>query len=240
MKIVAIFLSLLLLAGFYDCKKTSQNSGEPEWKLIFQDDFSETSVDRNHWGLYDSPGNSNFGLRRPDAINVSDGNLVITAQMLNGNLVSGGMSHNIYQTYGKYEFRVRTENDPSEATSGVILTWPKNYTGPIDGENDMYETGTEIGRPFFHTFIHYGYTNNTQYSTTHAVDATQWHTVGMEWTSKSIKIYRDNALVWTITDEKAIPDVPHCLCVQLDSWKSTMTGVVRMYVDWVKVYSIAE
>jgi hypothetical protein len=58
----------------------------------------------------------------------------------------------------------------------------------------------------------------------------------MEWTSGSIKMYRDSVLVWTMTDKEAIPKVSHHLCIQLDAFKPTMTGVVHMYVDWVKIY----
>ncbi|HWB28770.1 MAG TPA: hypothetical protein VG738_25025 [Chitinophagaceae bacterium] len=49
-------------------------------------------------------------------------------------------------------------------------------------------------------------------------------------------MYRDDVLVWTLTDTTAIPDVPHHLCVQLDAFKTTIGAPVHMYVDWVKFY----
>jgi len=99
----------------------------------------------------------------------------------------------------------------------------------------IYETGTSAARDNFHTYIHYG-ENNSQYHFLHEADATEWHIMAMEWTYNAIKIYRDGKLVYTLSGTNAIPDVPHHLCIQLDAFKTEMTGVVKMYVDWVKIY----
>jgi len=206
------------------------------WKLVFQDDFSGSSVNIDNWGIYNSPGHAGNGLRRPEAFSVADGLLTVTAQMVDGNIVSGGMAHKMNYKYGKFEFRVRNEQDPSEAVSGVVLTWPQSERWPMDGENDMYETGTSATRSSFNTFIHYGTTAGTQKQFTHYADATKWHTIAMEWEANSLRMYDDSTLVWTLTDLEAIPDVPHHLCIQLDAFKQSMTGTVKMYVDWVKIY----
>ncbi|MGV8878106.1 MAG: glycoside hydrolase family 16 protein [Sphingobacteriaceae bacterium] len=210
------------------------------WKLIFHDDFSGSSVDTTNWTCYDSPGHAGNGLRRPQAFSVHDGQLVITAKMINGKIVSGGMAHKLNYKYGKFEFRVRTEEDPSMAMSGVILTWPQSEKWPIDGENDIYETGTSVSRNPFHTFIHYGTSASTQYHFAHEADATQWHIVAMEWEEKELRIFRDGMLVWTLTDAKAIPGMMHHICIQLDAFKEQLSGTVKMRVDWVKIYQKAE
>ena len=230
--ITFFFISVLLL----NCRKSEKKPDS--WVLVFQDDFNSQEVDQANWSIYNSPGNAGNGLRRPEAFTVANGYLTLTAGMNNGSLVSGGMAQIINQIYGKYEFRVRTEPDSNEATSGVVLTWPQSERWPVDGENDMYETGQEASRSSFNTNIHYGTSPSTQYSFHHQVDATQWHTVAMEWTSGSIKIYRDSILVWTLIEKAAIPKVPHHLCIQLDAFKSTMTGIVHMDVDWVKIYRL--
>ena len=217
-------------------KKEIEITSDSTWKLVFQDDFSGSSVNTTNWTFYDGRGHVGNGLRKPEAFSVSEGLLVITAQMVNGDLVSGGMAHKVNYKYGKFEFRVRTEQDPSQATSGVILTWPQSEKWPVDGENDMYETGTGTSRNPFNTFIHYGTTGSTQYHFLQNADATQWHTIAMEWEEKELRMYRDSNLVWTLTDINAIPDVPHHLCIQLDAFKKSMTGTVKMYVDWVKIY----
>jgi beta-glucanase (GH16 family) len=169
---------------------------------------------------------------------VENGNLVITAQMINGVLQSGGMSHRFSQTYGRFAFRVRTDKDPSEATSGVVLTWPTAGGWPATGENDIYETGTTGNRNPFHSFVHYGATNE-QESVLHYADGSQWHDMAMEWDAKTIKIYRDGELVWTLSNAAAIPDVAHHMALQLDAAKPTMGGPVKMYVDYVRVYKRA-
>lgn len=207
-----------------------------EWELDFQDDFNGTEVNESDWAMYDSPGNEGNGLRRPEAFSVADGILTVTAQMINGQLVSGGMAHKQNLTYGKFEARVRADEDTSFpiATSAVLLTWPQSENWPIDGENNIYETTTN-NRRSFHTFIHYGADNRT-FHKEHMFDAREWLTVAMEWDPNWIKIYVNGNLQWTLTEKVAIPDVPHHLCIQLDAFEETMTGVTRMQVDWVKIY----
>ena len=209
---------------------------EPEWELDFEENFDGSTVSTDSWYMYNSPGHVGNGLRRPEAFTVADGLLTVTAQMKDGQLVSGGMAHAKNYRYGKFEVRVRADDDPSKVTSAVLLTWPQSERWPVDGENDFYETTTNR-RESFHTYIHYGQ-DNRQYHKEHRFDAKEWHVVAMEWTARFIKIYVDGELQWTLTDEKAIPDVPHHLCIQLDAFAKTMTGSTRMQVDWVKIYRL--
>ncbi|MDR1585285.1 MAG: family 16 glycosylhydrolase [Prevotellaceae bacterium] len=227
-KTILLFLPFWIMCfGLY-----AQNSDT--WELIFQDDFNGTAVNQSQWGMYYSAGHAGNGLRRPEAYTVSDGILTVTAQMIDGQLVSGGMAHQLNVTYGKFEVRVRADDDSSKATSAVLLTWPQSERWPIDGENDFYETTTNR-RESFHTYIHYGADNN-QYHKDHKFNVKEWRVVTMEWEAEWIKIYVDGELQWTLTDKNAIPDVPHHLCIQLDAFKKTMTGSTRMQVDWVKIY----
>lgn len=205
-----------------------------EWELVFQEDFNGTEVNTKDWSMYDGVGHASNGLRTPRAFSVKDGNLVITAKMVNGILESGGMAHRKNYQYGKFEFRVRTEADLSKVMSGVVLTWPQSEKFPIDGENDIYETGTSSRNPF-HTYIHYG-ADNSQKHFAHNADATEWHTMSMEWFADKMDIYLDGNKVWTLTDTKVIPHNPHHICLQLDAFGKSIDGVVNMYVDWVKIY----
>lgn len=207
------------------------------WRLFFSDHFEGPEVDTASWNQYHSPGHDGWGLRRPRAITIEDGLLVITAQMEDGVLVSGGMAHVRDQIYGRWVFRVRSEPDPSGATSAVVLTWPGSNNWPIDGENDMYETGRNPIRSPFKTFVHYG-ADNRQVELVHDADGTEWHEVAMEWTAERITMFLDGELAGEVTNVEAIPDVPHHMTIQLDAWTETMGDPVRMFVDWVEVYSL--
>jgi beta-glucanase (GH16 family) len=207
-------------------------------KLLFEDNFYGTTLNTASWSTYNGPGYNGHGLRRPYQVKPDGhGNLVISAQMINGAVISGGVINRMNRTYGLYEFRVRVEPDPTHNMSGAVLTWPQSGRWPQDGENDIYETGTYDPRSPFFSFIHFGSTPTTQHSYKHLADANQWHTMAMDWSQYAIKIYRDGALVWTVTDPKAIAHVPHHLCIQLDALGGgKLTQRVRMAVDWVRVY----
>ena len=223
---------------FFLSDSPDEENGEPVidgWKLVFEDNFNGTSVNTINWSMYNGPGHVQNGLRKPEAFSVDDGSLVVTAQMKDGQLVSGGMAHRKNYLYGRFEFRVRADADPSSATSAVVLTWPESGKWPDDGELDIYETGSGSSRYPFHTFIHYG-ASNSQLHYIHNVDGKEWHTMMCEWLPDKLTIFRDGTAVWNTTSTYAIPQVAHHLCVQLDATKTTMTGSVKMYVDWVKIY----
>jgi beta-glucanase (GH16 family) len=207
-------------------------------KLLFQDNFYGTKLNTASWSPYNGRGYNGHGLRRPYQDKVDGhGNLVINAQMINGAVITGGMSNRLNRTYGLYEFRVRVEPDPTHNMNAAVLTWPQSGRWPQDGENDIYESGTYNPRDPFYSFIHFGTTASSQHSYKHWADANQWHTMAMDWSKYAIKIYRDGALVWTVTDPAAIPHVPHHLAIQLDALGAgRLTQRVRMAVDWVRIY----
>ncbi|MEM9565584.1 MAG: glycoside hydrolase family 16 protein [Actinomycetota bacterium] len=214
-----------------------------EFELVMRDDFNGSSIG-GQWLRWDQDtGNAGNGRRMASALSVGGGNLTITAQMINGTLVSGGMNHTHAQTYGKYRFRVRTDVDPSKAMSGVILTWPTSDNHLRDGENNAYETLPHQDSPTrspFYSFIHKPFASNSgqqEYKIWQA-DAAQWQTITMEWTPSRISITRDGGETWTTNETGAdlIPDVPHRFHIQLDAFKPSMSGVVTMQVDFAEVY----
>ncbi|MEZ5407272.1 MAG: family 16 glycosylhydrolase [Acidimicrobiales bacterium] len=217
-------------------------AGKPIWNLVFDDQFSgDGAALGSSWSAYNSTGNAGNGLRRPSALSQWGGTLNLRASMEGGTIVSGGLSHKLSQKYGRYEFRVRTDKDLSQATSGVVLTWPSSGVHPRDGENNIYETlGTPGDRHEFYSFIHkpFGTVHDQDY-TVHPVDASQWHTMVMEWAPDSLVLYRDGVAVKTINETSAdlIPDNPHFMAIQLDAWKSSVPSPVWMQLDYVKIWS---
>jgi beta-glucanase (GH16 family) len=207
------------------------------YHLVWEDLFDTGSTpDTAKWGLYDSVGNAGNGLRRPSAFSVHDGMVDVVAQMEDGGLVSGGMAATYSAIYGYFEFRVRSGTDASQATDAVVLTWPDDGVWPEHGENDIYETGTSASRDPFNTYIHYGTVGSDQVWIAENADGTQWHVMGMLWTASEIAIYRDGALIGTVTDTSEIPTWSHHPCIQLDAYQQMMGAPVHMYVDWIRVY----
>ncbi len=152
--------------------------------------------------------------------------------MVDGKLVSGGMSGTPDFRYGRVEFRVRTEADPTGTMSGLVLTYPPISSSQYT-ENDIYETGYAVSRWPFRSFIHYGSEPTTQKRFEHQADGSQWHTMAMDWRPGSLKIYRDGALVRTINESAVL----HRACIQLDARAvRTLTAPVRMYVDYIRIY----
>lgn len=210
----------------------------PSRRLRFADEFNGMTLNTDAWDVYDGPGNAGNGLRRPSAFELDGrGNLVVTAQTIDGTLVSGGMGNRMNFTYGRVEFRVKTETDPTGNVAGVVLTWPQQQWAPEFTENDMYETGPIPNNNYrFDSFIHFG-VNNWQKWKTHDVDPTQWHTIAMEWYPDMLEIYVDNELAFRIDDPAVIPDVLHHVCIQLDATAvRTIPYPVRMTVDYIRVY----
>lgn len=211
-------------------------------KLVFQDDFNGTTLDTTKWNPYNGTGNAGYGTRSPGALSLDgNGSLVVTASMSGTEIVSGGMSARQSFTYGRYVVRVRTEADPTQVTSAVVLTWPQSNDSPPDGENDIYETGPTNGRNPFFSYVHYGGVSggstDEQYRTVQNADGSQWHTIVMDWSPSSLNLYRDGSLVSHLSDKAAIPDAAHKLCIQLDARSDRpLTQPIRMYVDFVKVY----
>jgi endo-1,3-1,4-beta-glycanase ExoK len=242
--VLTVFALLAAAAGIGAVSSLDEGArqGSPEPAvmrgLVYADSFNGNSLDTSRWSPYHSPGNAGNGLRRPSAFSLTgNGTLVVTARMVHGRIVSGGMATRRSFRYGRFEVRVRTDPDPTGTMSGVVLTWPQSGNWPVDGENDIYETGNAAnGRWPFHSFVHYG-AGNRQYEFTHQADGSQWHTMVMDWRPKEIKIYRDGFLAGRVTNTAAIPDVPHFLTIQLDATATrSLARPVRMYVDYVRVY----
>lgn len=209
---------------------------DADWKLVFEENFDGDRVDTAVWGMYDGPGHAGNGLRSPEAFTVEDGNLVITARMKDGKVVSGGMAHKENYLYNtRWEFRARCEEDPGLTMSGVVLTWPESNIWPDNGELDIFETLCQSPRRPLHSFFHYG-ADNSQIHTQYDVDATQWQNMALEWFEDALYVYLNGQLACTVTQKEAIPSWPHHICLQLDAFKQEVEGVVKMYVDYVRIY----
>lgn len=209
------------------------------WLLTFADEFDGDGVDDDQWIRFDSPDRNGNGVRRPEAITVEDGVLVITARQVGDEVVTGAMASRHQQLHGRIEARVRTGIDPSEMTSGRILTWPAGNEHPEGGENDLYDTLTSADREPIYSYIHHP--DSTREEVVHNVSGEEWHNLAMEWTADAVTILRDDETVETITEADAIADTPHVLSIQLVADGAELNeNVVRMEVDWIRAYQANE
>jgi endo-1,3-1,4-beta-glycanase ExoK len=224
------------------------------WKLDFFDDFEGTGPAEGYnvewWGQTSSAGHGGIGYRRPETISRKDGILVCStyrSPSYGDAILSSHMYHKKNYLHARFEFRVKVDIDPYGCVGGVVLTWPHNEgSWPRDGEMDMYETFGNS--PNALTFIHYGTPNTSggwsdnQISMRHPIIRDEWHTMAVDWTAEELRIYRDNRLVWTITDKKAIPSVPHYFVIQSGPNNESLPAGARIdfCVDWVKIYIPSE
>jgi Glycosyl hydrolases family 16 len=210
----------------------------PQWKRLTTEDF-DTFRDKA-WGRYDSVGGFGNGFRRPSAIGVLDGVLHITAR---GN-VSGGMGHKLGRTYGRWEFRARTEK--GRGFGSAILLWPDSERFPEDGEIDIMEVPSET-RDRAHFVVHFG-SQNKLYGTHVEDDFSEWHTFAVDWLPDRIVWYVDGVERFRVTDRNIIPRAPMHLAVQFDQgpkkdWiqapDASTPAAFSLQVDWLRVYAPA-
>ena len=268
------FLALLVLAvaGYGDRAARAAPDGKTGLKLVFSDDFGGTGApDASKWSLYDGPGHNGNGLRCPEAFSQADGVLTVTAQMkrVTGcgqapnaanppTLVSGGMRALGEWRYVRVVARVRVDPDPSGATSGVLIMWPKSCIRAnvrTCGEMDYWETGLDRDRRPVKAFMHYGFDRGLDLQRRfvlsdvagNPLDGTAWHEVQLDWLdygSGVMAVSVDGRLVAVGLDDV---DCSYNVCdwitaakkhptIQLDAFKTAMGNPVKMQVDYIRVY----
>lgn len=210
------------------------------WRKVAGDEFNGASLDQSVWTAYNSKGGFGNGYRKPEAVSLGDGVLRITAR---GD-VSGGIRHNFGQTYGRWEFRART--DPGRGFGSAILLWPDSEKWPDDGEIDIMEVPGE-NRDVAHFVLHMG-PENRLHGTNIRGTFSRWHTFAVEWLPDRITWYVDGVKRYENTDKKMIPTKPMHLTIQLDqgpykNWipapDETTPPELSLEVDWVRVYAPA-
>jgi hypothetical protein len=214
------------------------------------DQFSGNTLDSKKWERYGEgsawPGHNGNGLRVARAVSVGNGVATITAKEVHNVIESGAFNAKApYRiTYGRYEARLRVDDDPSRTTSAVALLWNVNDSAHpwYQGETDFYETGADHAD--WSRFIHYGPGNkfvwcNHRNSDGSVSDPRRWHDVAYEWQPTRAAIYIDGRLekscVWT--NPAVIPDWQQRLTFQLDALDPDMgSTVVRFQIDRAAIY----
>jgi beta-glucanase (GH16 family) len=224
----------------------------PGWHEAFSDDFTGSKLDwqwTSYWGV---PGGDPGGFFDPTHVTVSGGQLGISAYKDPSDIawdagantyVTGGVSSSpsFAQTYGKY--LVRFKFGAGVGISHAILLWPQSNTWPP--EIDFSEDNGSNRKTTYAT-LHYG-ANNTQVQRSVAVNLTQWHTLGVEWTPGRL-VYTLDGKNWATVANANVPSTPMNLDIQTQSWacgtstweqcpNATTPSHVNLSVDWVVAYS---
>jgi beta-glucanase (GH16 family) len=229
----------------------------PGWTQTFADDFTSPSTLSNYQVYGGTPTDGSNACWAPSHVAVTGGEMVLKAYKdpaaiaANGctgdanQMVTGGVKlTSNSQTYGKYEIRMRVDN--GQGVSLVTLLWPTGDTWPP--EIDFTEDNGAAPRSVDTATEHWGTaTNFFQISDTLAVDLTQWHTVGVEWSPGKI-VYTMDGLPWATETNANVSDVPMQLAFQTQAWQcgvssweqcadTSTPAEVDMDVDWIAVYA---
>jgi beta-glucanase (GH16 family) len=220
----------------------------PGWKQVAKDDFSGTSLDPTIWGAPYSgqPGGDPAGWWEPSHVVVN--NCMVSLKgyydAVKPNIfVTGGISMNYKQTYGKYLVRMRA--DKGNGISAIALLWPDANVWPP--EVDFFEDGGG-DRMGTSATLHCGPNGDDSCQVQKLLssyDFSQWHTVGVEWSAGKL-IYTIDGTVWATVTHPGVPSIPMVLDLQSQSlacsqWNTcvdnTTPANVDMQVDWVSVYA---
>lgn len=212
-------------------------AADHQWPLVVADEFDGGSLDQNVWDVYHGQTTGDVGTQSPDAVTVGDGSLQISAR---GN-VSGGLSMDKGQTYGRWEFRAKAQ--AAVGYGPVVLLWPDSDRWPLDGEIDVMEI-PKPERAVNNFTVHYG-ADNTQDAVTQNGDFSQWHDYAVEWEPDHITAWIDGKQIFTTTNRAEIPTGPMHIAIQedigpIDNWipapDDTTPSTVKLDIDWVHVY----
>ena len=218
------------------------------WHQILADDFNGTELNTSNWYPYSGqPGGDLAGWWDPSHVSVSGSLLTLKgyydAAAKPGVFVTGGIGAKIFQTYGKYEVRMRV--DKGDGISAIALLWPEANVWPP--EVDFYEDGGGIRTGMIAT-LHCGPNGNDNCqvkSSLTGYDFSQWHTLGVEWTTGKL-VYTIDGTTWATVTNIGVPSIPMALDLQSQSLQCTQYGScvdsstpaeVDMQVDWVVVYA---
>ncbi len=216
------------------------------WRQVFADDFSRRSLGSD-WVSYDgAPIGDPGGYFSSSRVKLRDSKLTIGAwpdPQRRDMYVSGGVSNRnaLSQVYGKYEIRFRM--DRGTGIAYALLLWPTGnaHLPEIDIAED---NGKNRDRLF--TTMHSA-DGDAHIERNIAVDTTQWHTAGIQWSPGRITYTLDGRPWSTITDNRVPSNDPMSLALQSQAWHcgnswqacpdASTPKRVNLEIDWVVAYA---
>ena len=236
--------------------------------LVWEDDFDLEYLDETKWGFElgnNRPNNNELQFYTRNNISFEDSCLVITAKReeykgfhWTSSSITTMCKKNV--RFGRIEAKMKLANvrgsfpafwmigQPlvikyTEDSDGNVTKTHVRGDYPACGELDIIEqfgTGDVASGEW-------GTDGSKHHHFTHSVDTTEFHLYAIEWNDEEIKYFVDDVLIGTssIADDrlKAYRENAFYIIVNLAVGGSAgtpdeSTNIIKMYVDWVRVYSI--
>ncbi len=215
----------------------------PGWQLTYSTDFAGSSLPSGWLAYNGEPGGDPDGNWDSSNVTVSGGALNLLATP---SAQAGVQFYGNPQTYGRYLVRMKGDYEPDLAINNLAILWPAQQ-GVWPPEVDFYQ---DLGgtRQNFSASLHPGPDGDggccVVASPTQDVNATAWHTYGVQWTPSSLT-YTIDGQVWASVSSSSLssaqwPTIPMNLTLQSQNQASAQpSGTIdTMSVAWVAEYSM--
>jgi len=253
-----LFLGLLLAVGSF---VPIVQAADPQWELVWSDDFNNPALDTNKWTKIDrGPSAWNLHMSHdPACYDIQDGKLILrgivntnpadSAKVITGGVTTRGK---FSFTYGKVEIRAKLGHAQGAWPAFWMLPSQPPPGPGYPGEMDIMEHLNFD--PIFYQTVHTHYTLDLNIKTNPLSHATapfnpeEFNVFGLEW-------FPDK-LVFTVNDQPTFTypriqtdtpgqwpyDQPFYLIIDMQlggNWVGKIAEdqlPVQMEIDWVKVY----
>ena len=224
----------------------------PGYTQVLGDDFTGTSLNQTTWnGFYDDI-NQQYGPMLADHGSVANSEVTMSdyddsasdGSSSGTNRTGTGMTTRTGWTSGMAFVRARADGGAG-VTMCIGMIGLNNWPPEIDFYEDWPATNT---RQLFTATVHYGSGDNMIWNTNSSVDATQWHTYGVEWNATTISLLVDGVQWATMANPSPTGTYglsqPQKIFMQVevldnpsDPVTSATPAVVNMNIDWATVYT---
>lgn len=257
-KPILLFLVITLLVVFIPVPNTT--SAAPNWQLVWSDEFNGSSLNRGVWTPEIGTGYNGWGNNelqyytdRPQNVQVTGGNLVITAQRENyegRNYTSARIKTQGLKSfkYGKIEARIKIPTGQGIWPAFWMLGESFRDVGwPYCGEIDIMEHVNN--ESVVHGTVHWDANGYASYGRASGnLDFSQFHTYSIEWDPSYIRWFVDGVQYNEIyiangTGNTEEFQKPFFILLNLavgGNWPGSPNGSTpfpaQMLVDYVRVY----
>jgi beta-glucanase (GH16 family) len=211
-----------------------------EWgDAVRSDSFNATTSTPSGWSVYSSTTGT---LRARSQVKEGDGSLQLIGTTIDGKSVSGGVSDQFAQKYGRWEACMKA--DAGAGYYPAITLWPSGNNWPTDGEIDLIES---VDGNRLHN-IHFVHNNagNDRKGVKFTLDLTSWNLFAVDWTPNSVVFSVDGVKQWTMKTKSLVPfrSTMH-MTLQFDAQNSPCRDGCRnastpkhptMYINWMKAF----